>query len=411
MSKLDELLQGVDVEWKKLWEVTTWDKKFNSVEKHKQPKTNKYKYLLASEIKPLILEKGTIKLLSTNDTNWWTSEELVGNNFHEGEIIAIPWGGNPIVQYYKGKFLTGDNRIAVVNDPEYLSTKFLHYYLTNNINLISSFYRGAGIKHPNMHNVLELDIPIPPIEIQQEIVRVLDELTSLTNQLKTELETERQNRKKQFEFFREQLFTFEEGSIIFNKLGEIGEFQRGKRFVKTDMISEGVPCIHYGEMYTHYGIWANKTKSFLSKELVDSKKLRLAKKNDVIMVAAGETIEDIGKGTSWLSDQGVVFHDACFSYTSPLNPSYVAYFTRTKQFHDQIRRNISSGKISAINSKGLEKVYIPIPSLAEQERIVKLLDQFDSTHTAIEEEITKEIKLRTQQYEYYREKLLSFPQN
>ena len=162
-------------------------------------------------------------------------------------------------------------------------------------------------------------------------------------------------------------------------------------------------------MYTHYGIWANETKSFLSKELVDTKKLRLAKKNDVIMVAAGETIEDIGKGTSWLSDQGVVFHDACFSFTSPLNPSYVAYFTRTKQFHDQIRRNISSGKISAINSKGLEKVYIPIPSLTEQKRIVKLLDQFDATHTAIEEEITKEIKLRTQQYEYYREKLLSFP--
>ena len=91
------------------------------------------------------------------------------------------------------------------------------------------------------------------------------------------------------------------------------------------MILEGTPCIHYGEMYTHYGTWANESKSFLGEELVETKKLRAAEKGDVVIVAAGETIEDLGKGTAWLGDKGVVIHDACFFYRSPLNPKYVAY--------------------------------------------------------------------------------------
>lgn len=192
-------------------------------------------------------------------------------------------------------------------------------------------------------------------------------------------------------------------------MSELGKFQRGKRFVKDDIVSEGVPCIHYGEMYTYYGTWAKESKSFLSEELVERKDLRIAENGDVIIVAAGETIEDIGLGTAWLGDEGVVIHDACFSYRSPLNPKYVAYFTRTKQFHNQIKKHISSGKISAINARGLEKVLIPVPSPEEQARIVSILDKFDTLTTSISEGLPKEIELRKKQYEYYRDKLLTFP--
>lgn len=192
-------------------------------------------------------------------------------------------------------------------------------------------------------------------------------------------------------------------------MSELGIFQRGKRFVKDDMFSEGVPCIHYGEMYTYYGTWAKESKSFLSEELVERKNLRIAKNGDVVIVAAGETIEDIGLGTAWLGDEGVVIHDACFSYRSTLNPKFVAYFTRTKQFHDQIKKHISSGKISAINARGLEKVLIPVPSPEEQERIVTILDKFDILTSSISEGLPKEIELRKKQYEYYRDLLLTFP--
>lgn len=205
------------------------------------------------------------------------------------------------------------------------------------------------------------------------------------------------------------MFRFEGKEVDWKKISEIGKFQRGKRFVRTDMISEGVPCIHYGEMYTHYGTSAINAKSFLSEELVFSKKLRVAEKNDVVIVAAGETIEDIGKGTAWLGDEGVVIHDACFSYKSSLNPVYFAYFTRTILFHDQIRRNISSGKISAINEKGFNKVVIPVPTIKEQEHIVRLLNQYDEATKSIVAQLEKEIELRNKQYEYYRNLLLTFP--
>lgn len=190
---------------------------------------------------------------------------------------------------------------------------------------------------------------------------------------------------------------------------EVGEFLRGKRFVKADMMSEGVPCIHYGEMYTHFGVWADQTKSFLDEDLAS--KLRVANTGDVIIVAAGETIEDIGNGTAWLGVDDVVFHDACFSFKSTLDPKYVSYYLRTTLFKDQIKKSVSSGKISSINAKGLGKAEIPIPcpdnpkkSLEIQAEIVRILDAF----TAMTAELTAELNLRRQQYNYYRDQLLSF---
>lgn len=206
----------------------------------------------------------------------------------------------------------------------------------------------------------------------------------------------------------DQLSTIKKAPVEWKTLGEVGEFIRGKRFVKKDMISEGVPCIHYGEMYTHYKVWAKEAKSFLDKDLAS--KLRVANPGDVVIVSAGETIEDIGKGTAWLGDTDVVIHDACFTYKSTLNPKYVSYFLRTKLFHNQIKRYISSGKISAINAKGLSKAKIPIPPLAEQERIVSILDKFDTLTNLNNEGLPREIELRQKQYEYYRDVLLSFPE-
>ncbi|OMD24979.1 restriction endonuclease subunit S [Paenibacillus odorifer] len=190
--------------------------------------------------------------------------------------------------------------------------------------------------------------------------------------------------------------------VEWKPLGEVGKFTRGKRFVRTDMLSEGFPCIHYGEMYTHYNIWANTPKSYLSHDL--AAKLRVANHGDVIIVAAGETIEDIGNGTAWLGNTGVVIHDACFSYRSSLNPKYVSYFLRTKHFHDQIKKHISTGKISAINEAGLRIAKIPIPPPEVQEEIVRILD----TYTELTAELTAELTTRKRQYTYYRDKLLTF---
>ena len=200
--------------------------------------------------------------------------------------------------------------------------------------------------------------------------------------------------------------------VQWRTLDGVGQFLRGKRFVKSDLISEGVPCIHYGEMYTHYGISAEETKSFLDEGVAE--KLRVANHGDVIIVAAGETIEDIGNGTAWLGKNDVVFHDACFSFKSELNSKYVSYFLRTNLFKEQIKRGVSSGKISSINAKGLGRAEIPIPcpdnlekSLAIQSEIVRILDKF----SALTAELTAELTVRKKQYAYYRDQLLSFDED
>lgn len=273
-------------------------------------------------------------------------------------------------------FFWTDINLDIVNP------KFVYYYLKTQ--KLEELNMAGGVPSLTQTVLNKLPFPIPypndpekSLAIQQEIVRVLDGLSEKNKALTAALAKEIENRKKQYEHYREKLFRFEGKEVEWRKISEIGTFQRGKRFIRTDMISEGVPCIHYGEMYTHYGTWAKQAKSFLSEELVTAKKLRAADKGDVVLVAAGETIEDIGKGTAWLGDEGVILHDACFTYKSSLNPIYFAYFTRTVLFHDQIRKNISSGKISAINEKGFSNVIIPAPQGDEQERIVRLLNQFD----------------------------------
>jgi type I restriction enzyme S subunit len=197
--------------------------------------------------------------------------------------------------------------------------------------------------------------------------------------------------------------------VEWKPLGDVGTFIRGKRFVKTDLRSEGVPCIHYGEMYTHFGISARKAKSFLDAELAS--RLRYANCGDVVIVAAGETVEDIGNGTAWLGDDDVVIHDACFAYRSNLNPAYISYFLRTKNFKEQIKKHVSSGKISSINSSGLSKAVIPIPcpdnpkkSLEIQAEIVRILDAM----TELTTELNNELTVRKKQYKHYRDQLLSF---
>lgn len=202
---------GDRVEYVPLWSITIWDKKFNSVDKIKQKASIKYKYFTADELKQLAVNNGDIKILTTNNTNLFTSEELVKDSFiADDEIVCIPEGGNAIVQYYKGRFITGFNRIAVSSDINKLHTKFLYYVLVNKLNLISSFYRGSGIKHPDMSKILDIIIPLPPLEKQKRIVNILDKFDALCNSLTEGLPKEIELRKKQYEYYRGKLFTFKE---------------------------------------------------------------------------------------------------------------------------------------------------------------------------------------------------------
>jgi type I restriction enzyme S subunit len=380
MIYLNNLLEGVKVDWKPLKDVVSTVTAPTKVKKNVYRTTGKIP----------IIDQGINFIAGYTDENL----EVVESNEY-----VIFGDHSEHIKYVDFSFIQGADGLKILKSKGN-NTRFLYYAFLN-------FYQKEQNYKRHWSTAKETQIPIPPLKVQQKIVRILDTFTGIAAELKTELTA----REKQYSYYLDSLFSFVEGEVEIKSLDEIGVFQRGKRFVKDDMISEGVPCIHYGEMYTHYGTWADKTKSFVSEELVKNKNLRVADKGDVVIVAAGETIEDIGMGTAWLGNCGVVTHDALFSFKSPLNPKYVAYFSRTKHFHDQIRRHIRSGKISAINAKGLSKAIIPVPSKDEQERIVSILDKFDILTNSLIEGLPKEIDLRQKQYEYYREMLLTFPKD
>ena len=255
----------------------------------------------------------------------------------------------------------------------------------------------------------QIEILLPPIEVQTEIVRILDKFTSLEAELEAELKAELDCRKRQYEYYRDKLLSFENvggQEVEWKKMSEVGTFIRGKRFVRTDIVEEGIPCIHYGDIYTYYGLAATKAKTYLKPEKAE--KMKFASKNDVVIVGAGGNNMDIGVGVAWLSDEKVAIHDACYIFKSKMNPRFVSHYLRGSNYHLQIKKYVCEGKICSISSKSIGRSLIPVPSLQEQERIATILDRFESLTTALQSGLPAEIAARRQQYEHYRDKLLTF---
>lgn len=293
-------------------------------------------------------------------------------------------------------------RLLVLTPKIKLNLKFAYYFMKN----IENEYKvpTTGIPQLTKPMVSSVQIPLPPFPVQEEIVRILDTFTELTTELTTELIM----RKQQYEYYRETLFEFKDSIIKFIPLGDksIGKFTRGSGLQKKDFTDSGIGCIHYGQVYTYYGTYTNITKSFVSEEF--AKKARKAKYGDLIIATTSENDEDVCKSVAWLgSDEIAVSSDACF-YTHKLNPKYVAYFFQTEQFQKQKRPFITGTKVRRVNVNSLEKILIPVPSLEEQQRIVDILDRFDTLVNDIKEGLPAEIEARQKQYEYYRDKLLIF---
>ncbi|MDI9335658.1 MAG: restriction endonuclease subunit S, partial [Gammaproteobacteria bacterium] len=212
----------------------------------------------------------------------------------------------------------------------------------------------------------------------------------------------------QYAYYREKLLSFEAGAVDRLPMGlpEIGEFIRGGGLQKKDFTVKGVGCIHYGQIYTHYGTYADRTKTYVSEDFF--KKARKAKTGDLVIATTSENDEDVCKAVAWLGSNDIaVSSDACI-YRHKLNPKYVAYFFQTEQFQKQKRQHITGTKVRRVNADDLAKILIPIPPLTEQARIVRILDKFDTLTTSITEGLPREIELRQKQYEYYRDLLLGF---
>ena len=190
--------------------------------------------------------------------------------------------------------------------------------------------------------------------------------------------------------------------VEYKKLGKVATISRGGNLQKKDFQDHGVPCIHYGQIYTQYGLFADHTFTFISEE--KAAKQKMASKNDVIMAVTSENIEDVCKCLAWLGDEDVAVSGHTAIIRHELDPKYLVYYLHSQHFFSQKRKLAHGTKVIEVTPSKLNDIVLPVPPMAVQREIVRILDNF----TALTAELTAELTARKKQYEFYRDQLLNF---
>lgn len=258
----------------------------------------------------------------------------------------------------------------------------------------------------------KLDFPIPPLSVQSRIVEILDKFTAMEAELEEQLQAELELRKKQYAYYREQLLNFSytppsEFNVVYKKLGEVCKVQRGAsprpitKYLTDDKLN-GIPWIKIGD--TKVGEkYIEDTQERITQE--GARKSRLLQKGDFVLS------NSMSYGRPYILGISGCIHDGWASLSEISNsvlPDYLYYYLSSNEVQHYWTGKINSGSVSNLNSEIIKQLPIPIPPLSEQARIVEILDKFDTLTNSISEGLPLEIKLRRQQYEYYREQLLDF---
>ena len=242
-------------------------------------------------------------------------------------------------------------------------------------------------------------IPLPSLSEQKRIVGILDTFTDSIENLKQQIA----QRRKQYEHYREILLDLEgKPKEDIKKFGDYCVMIKGNGVQKTDFVDEGIGCIHYGQIYTHYGSFTYSTNKFVSKEVFE--KAKKASKGDIIMTDTSENVEDICKSVAYLGEDDIAVSNHALIIKHEQNPKFLSYSTLTSSFFNQKRKVVFGVKVSGIKPDHLAQIQIYLPAIEEQNRIVSILDTFEASISNLEAQLEQ----RQKQYEYYRNKLLSF---
>lgn len=345
----------------------------------------------------------------------------VANRF--GETITVAGSGAyaGFVAYWKQPIYVSD-AFTIAPKDGCCSYKYLYYFLKNNQEWIHNTKKGSGVPHVHPSSIDNLLLPLPPLPVQESIVSYLDKLTSLTAELEAELELQ----KKRYDFYRNRLLSFapdpttqfgarlsnngdyHKGPLLVKwaKLGEIGTFTKGSGILKSDFVEKGFPCIHYGQVHTSFHTFANKEISYISEDL--AKKCKKAHKGDLIIASTSEDVEACCKAVAWMGDYDVAVSGDAHIFSHNQNPKYMAYLFQTEMFQKQKRPFAVGAKVIRVKSENMEKFCFPLPPLSEQERIVGILDKYETLVNDTRQGIPALINAVQRKYEYYRERLLTF---
>ena len=356
---MEKLLEGATVEWKKLGEATQL-KRGKRLIKNQLNESAKYA-VFQNSMTPLgYYHEHNVKA----DTTFIISAGAAGEIGYSKDDF---WAADDV--YY---FLTPDN----------MESKFLYYFLLTQKYKILAQVRTASIPRLSRIVVEKIEIPIPPLEMQREIVRILDNFTELTAELTAELSA----RRKQYSYYRDRLLSFGEDEVEWKKLGEVAAFRRGTAITKKQTTEGDIPVVANGPLPTYYHGESNR-------------------EGEIIVIARSGAYA--GYVSFW--NKPIFLTDA-FSVHPDIDmlvPRFVYYFLRAKQ--DHIHGMKKGAGVPHVRVKEFELYKIPIPPIEKQKEIVAILDKFDTLTNSISEGLPKEIELRQKQYEYYRDLLLDFP--
>ena len=320
-------------------------------------------------------------------------------NYNANTTFIIVAGAAGEIGFSDKAFWAADDCFAVVC-PENILNRYIYHLLLNNQNQLVSKVRKASIPRLSRSAIENLVIPIPPLDVQREIVRILDNFTELTVELTAELIA----RQKQYAFYRNKLLTFgkTEGARIERiPLGDIGSICMCKRILKSQTNTVG------GVPFYKIGTFGKKADSYISQETFDEYRLKynFPKKGDVLISAAGtigRTVVYDGE-PAYFQDSNIVWID---NDESVVLNSYLRYCYELKPW-----KVSSGGTIQRLYNDNIAKAVITVPPLDVQSRIVNVLDNFEKICSDLNIGLPAEIEARQKQYEYYRDKLLTFAEN
>ena len=318
-------------------------------------------------------------------------------NYNANTTFIIVAGAAGEIGFSDKAFWAADDCFAVVC-PENVLNRYIYHLLLNNQNQLVSKVRKASIPRLSRSAIENLVIPLPTIEVQREIVRILDNFTKLTAELTAELTA----RKTQYDFYRDKLLTFE-SKIQLLSLKDIAKFSYGytdkaqehgdTRFLRITDISEDGTLKPDGAKYI---------------QLNEESRKYLVKKGDLLLARTGATY---GKTLYVPDDSPAVYASFLIKIeldNSKISNRYYWHFSKSNQYWRQAEKLVSKGGQQQFNTNAVERVVVPVPPLDVQNRIVNVLDNFEKICSDLNIGLPAEIEARQKQYEYYRDKLLTF---
>ncbi|GAA7550388.1 restriction endonuclease subunit S [Helicobacter pylori] len=357
-------------------------------------------------------------------------------NRKENTITIAQYGTAGFVNWQNQKFWANDVCFSVI-PKETLINRYLYYVLTNMQNYLYSISNRSAIPYSiSSNNIMQITIPIPPLEIQQEIVKILDAFTELNTELNTELKA----RKKQYQYYQNMLLDFKDinlnhkdakmgaktypkrlqtllqtlapKGVEFRKLGDIGEFYGGLVGKSKKSFSQGNKFyVPYVNVFNNPQLDLNALESV---QIGDKEKQNTIQLGDVLFTGSSEKLEDCAMScvVTQKIEKDIYLNSFCFGLRffdeNLFNPSFLKHFLRDYNFRKNISKVANGVTRFNVSKQLLSKITIPIPPLEIQQEIVKILDQFSILTTDLLAGIPAEIEARKKQYEYYREKLLTF---